>query len=306
MGVALFALTALCPIAHADEAKTTGQGGWLGVSVRRLSEDWREREGYSAPGVLVVGIVPGSPADQVGIAPGDVLVSIGERSLNEPGDLAEAESLMEPGHPVSAVVARNGGRMIKIFGGVAPDQPRRPEEAGPLPTPRGDETGAPVGELGTVPVPVPTPVETQRPGASGLGVRCENLNPDLAAALDAPDGRGVLVLQVQKGSLADRVGIRPGDVITRLGGQAVEEVLGLDRAIAVAPSPISIMTLRRGAEREVVANLDGRAAPERGGEAARAVEPRRDQLLLQLRDEVRKLREEVQKLREEFEAQNRE
>jgi len=134
MGVVLIALTALCPISYADEADATGQGAWLGVSAQRLSDEWRERADYWADGVMIVRVAPGSPAEQVGIGPGDVLVSVGSRSLRDPYDLAKAESRMEPGHAVSLVVARHGGRMIKIFNvepGRAPGAPQEVAAPGP-------------------------------------------------------------------------------------------------------------------------------------------------------------------------------
>jgi serine protease Do len=158
--------------------------------------------------------------------------------------------------------------------------------------------------------PEPSPAAaTARTSSRGLGIRCEDLNTDLAAALGEPEGKGALVIQVQSGSIADRSGLRPGDIITRVGDQAVENLGRLDAAIAATPSPISIMTLRQGVTREVVAELEVASPPGRRDEAGRALDRRsdawRDQVLLELRDEVRRLREEVQKLRKELDEPKR-
>src|SRR5439155_24182882 len=198
VGVVLITLTALCPISYADEVDATGQGAWLGVSAQRLSDEWRQRADYWADGVMIVRVAPGSPAEQVGIGPGDVLVSVGERSLRDPYDLAKAESKLEPGHVVSLVVARHGGRMIKILNvepgrepGAQPDVTAPAPKAEPVPSPSASvpEAAPSVTPSGTE-APAVEPQAEAKPAppathhtAGELGVRCENLNPDLASAL---------------------------------------------------------------------------------------------------------------------------
>jgi len=324
MVVVLTALTALCPISYADEVDATGQAAWLGVSAQRLSDGWRERADYWADGVMIVRVAPGSPAEQVGIGPGDVLVSVGERSLRDPYDLAKAESKMEPGHTVSLVVARHGGRMIKILNVEPARAPGAPQEvavpgpkaepapspsasvpeAAPSVTPSGTEAPASEPQVTAQPAPVtaqPAPAPAQHT-AGELGVHCEGLNPDLASALGSPKGRGVLVLQVESGSAADRAGIRPGDVITKVGDKTVEELAALDPAIAAAPSPIPITTLRRGTARQIVADLEAPPPPEPGqGVFAEPAPGALQDQLAKLGEEVRQLREEVLKLRAELE-----
>src|SRR5262249_5220384 len=132
-------------------------------------------------------------------------------------------------------------------------------------------------------------------GPAGLGVRCENLSLDLAAALGSKAAQGVLVLSVTSASPADRAGIRPGDIITRVGGQPVVDVDGLDRNLATATSPLPIATVRRGTAREASVQFPMPAPP-----AANAARQSTDQILTSLRDEVRNLRDEVRKLREEL------
>jgi serine protease Do len=59
--------------------------------------------------------------------------------------------------------------------------------------------------------------------ASDLGVTVETLTPELAGQLDlSDDSQGVVVTQVEPGSLAARAMIRPQDVIVSVGDQQVE------------------------------------------------------------------------------------
>jgi Do/DeqQ family serine protease len=55
-----------------------------------------------------------------------------------------------------------------------------------------------------------------------LGVFVQDLTGDLAGAFNVPRGQGVLVAEVDKGSGADRGGLRAGDVITAIAGYAVK------------------------------------------------------------------------------------
>jgi predicted metalloprotease with PDZ domain len=124
----------------------------------------------------------------------------------------------------------------------------------------------------SAPAPPPSDVHS---GAAGLGVRCENLSLDLAKALGAKPGQGVLVLTVTTGSPADRAGIRPGDVITYAADQQVADVERLDQILAKATSPLAVSTLRRGTTRIASVEFGRRGsgsgrdhAPERGQEPA--------------------------------------
>ena len=141
--------------------------------------------------------------------------------------------------------------------------------------------------------------EARRSGTA-LGVRCENLSFDLADALGVPEGQGVLVLGVTDGGPADKAGIHAGDVISWVGGQPVADVNRLEGAVAVAPSPVTIVTRRGETTRNVTAEFEAHPATA-GGDAA-AAQLVGDPLVAALREEVRSLRAEVQKLREEMAA----
>lgn len=106
------------------------------------------------------------------------------------------------------------------------------------------------GQLGIVVLPIPSQE------ASRLGVT---------------QGPGVVVYQVQGGSGADRAGLKAGDVITGLNGQAVTDPNSFRNAIASTPpgSEVTLTVRRDGGERQVRATL-GEFTPE-------AERPRDDQ-----------------------------
>jgi 2-alkenal reductase len=59
-------------------------------------------------GVLVVEVVPGSAADDVGLAPGDVILRIDGTTLNENNPLADVLAEYEAGQTIRLQVVRNG------------------------------------------------------------------------------------------------------------------------------------------------------------------------------------------------------
>jgi S1-C subfamily serine protease len=68
-----------------------------------------------------------------------------------------------------------------------------------------------------------------------LGVQIQDLNSDLAEAMDLLGTRGALVSKVTPDSAADKAGIKAGDVITAINGKkitgssALRTNIGLDR-----------------------------------------------------------------------------
>jgi S1-C subfamily serine protease len=55
-------------------------------------------------------VQPRGPADRAGIAPGDVIVKLGDHAIDQPEDLAGVTLELEPGATVAAEVQRDGRR----------------------------------------------------------------------------------------------------------------------------------------------------------------------------------------------------
>jgi serine protease Do len=57
-----------------------------------------------------------------------------------------------------------------------------------------------------------------------LGIYAAAINREVSAYFDLPEKEGVVALDVYRGSPADTAGIKPGDVITRVGSQSIRTV----------------------------------------------------------------------------------
>jgi len=82
----------------------------LGLSVQPLTEDLARRLGYeNAHGVLVAGTEPGGPAEEAGIAGGDLIMTVGKTEIRSVDELRRA--LAELRHESNvAVLVRRGER----------------------------------------------------------------------------------------------------------------------------------------------------------------------------------------------------
>jgi serine protease Do len=102
-----------------------------------------------------------------------------------------------------------------------------------------------------------------------LGVTVQPMTPDIARSLGVTNVQGALVNSVNAGGAAERAGVRRGDVITALNGQAVHDGNTLRNAVSqmMPGTDAKVTVLRDGreqtfnvklGERETVATADDR------------------------------------------------
>ncbi len=97
---------------------------FLGIEYAPITPQIAQRFGLeTAEGVLVIGVVPGSPADTAGIAPGDVITRFDDRPLREVSDLLVALRRAQPGQTATLSVLRAG--RTRDVGVTLSERPRR-------------------------------------------------------------------------------------------------------------------------------------------------------------------------------------
>ncbi|MFN4341036.1 MAG: DegQ family serine endoprotease [Azonexus sp.] len=192
---------------------TTGkvQRGKLGVSIQDVNQALADSFGLAKPaGALVSSVEKGSPAAKAGLQPGDVILGIDGRTLASSGDLPAAVALKKPGELARLQIWRNGAtRDIDVHVGSFGE-----EKVAKLDTPSADK-----GRLGVAVRPL-TPEERRQ-----------------------TDSKGGLVVEQANGAAA-RAGIRPGDIILSVNGQAIDSVEQLRGIIAKAGKKAAILVER--------------------------------------------------------------
>jgi S1-C subfamily serine protease len=82
-----------------------------------------------------------------------------------------------------------------------------------------------------------------------IGVEPRDLSAEMAASLRLPVKSGVLITGVQQNGPAARGGVRPGDVVVRVGETPVSNTAELLAAVAaLSPQSRSTLALQRGDE----------------------------------------------------------
>jgi serine protease Do len=106
--------------ARPEEPSAHGQ---LGVALAALTPEARQQLDVpnGTEGAVIRTVRPGSPADEAGLRPGDVIVGVGSQSVTSPSDATKAigAALGGKGHAVALRVLRDG---TTAFVGVAVDK----------------------------------------------------------------------------------------------------------------------------------------------------------------------------------------
>ena len=180
-------------VAQALAGSSEVERPWIGATFQRVTSDIARSMGLRRPrGALVTRVIPNSPAAQAGLKVGDLVIGVGKRDVESPAALEYRLALFEIGRRVRLRVLRRGEELrIRVR------LERPPETVEP--------------ELQLI------------AGRSPLsGAKVANLSPRLAVRLNLPaDKTGVAVVDVDRGSPAARLGLRQGDIIVRIQGDAV-------------------------------------------------------------------------------------
>jgi serine protease Do len=193
--------------------------GWLGVAIQPLTPELAKGFGLSdTHGALVTSVVDGSPAMKAGLKAGDVITVYDGRPVGRMEDLPRAVADTRIGRAVPLTLVRQGKPLT---------------------------LAVTVGRLGDSPQTA-SATATDQPR---LGLALEPLTRARARDLGLGDTRGVLVQDVQEGSLAARAGIQPGDVIVEVDQRAVETPGQMRQLVTRHPAgtPLLLLVHREGA-----------------------------------------------------------
>jgi serine protease Do len=203
--------------------------GRIGVTVRDIDrEDKQVRDG-----VIVTDVDTGSPADKAGIKTGDAVTEFDGERVRSTRQFTRLVQETADGRSVPATLSRDGKKVTvtvipehSAFDGDFAmrllDSPRARIVTPPPPPP------APRAPSDLSPA---TPYDFPMLRLSGrrLGITIESLDSQLAEYFGVKDG--LLVKSVADGSVAQKAGLKAGDVITSLNGTHLDETSDLNRAL---------------------------------------------------------------------------
>jgi len=192
--------------------KGTVERGWLGVYIQNITPDLAEAlKLKSTNGILVTQVQEGSPADKAGLKEEDVIVKFNGKKVNNSVELSTAVAATSPGTQVELQAIRAGKTM----------------------TFKAD-------------LELLEPTTTQAGDAHfksrKLGLELSNIDKDTAERLGlSSNQKGVLVTQVEPGSLAAREGLRKGDVIRKVNRRLVASVSEFENTLGKVESGETVL-----------------------------------------------------------------
>jgi len=154
----------------------------------------------SSRGVIVTQVTKGSPAEKAGVKVQDVIVKLNDRTVTSRQQLITVAERLNIGEPYAMVVLRDGKEM----------------------------------ELTVLAAEFPENIVQAGEQIEGLGAEVQVLTPELARELELDVESGVVVTNVQRGSIANRIGLRPGHVVLRIGKTDVSTLEDLEKGLKSA------------------------------------------------------------------------
>jgi Do/DeqQ family serine protease len=190
---------------------------WLGAKLQPLTSEIAESMSLKRPaGALVASIYPDSPAARAGVKAGDVIVAVDGQAVDDPNAFDYRFATKPLGGSARLGLLRGGketGAMVALQ--TAPETPR-------------EET-------------------TIRARSPFLGAKIANLSPALADELQLQStDEGVVIIDVDDGSIARNVGFQRGDVVKSVNGDPIEKTRDLARATEKPSQVWRIILVRAG------------------------------------------------------------
>ena len=97
-----------------------------------------------------------------------------------------------------------------------------------------------------------------------IGVGVQDITPELAQSFNLSASRGVLITQVERGSPADKGGIKPGDILLAVNNRPVADTTTMLNLVAALPpgEQATIKLTRNQAETELTVTIGRRPSPQ--------------------------------------------
>jgi len=206
-----FAIPTSMAMKIVESLKETGtvQRAYLGVIPQPVDQSMADYYGMDRPrGVLVTQVNEDTPADRAGLKDGDIILSVDDREIKNPGILRNVISVSEVGHEFDLAIMRDGKeKTVAVKLEKFPD----PEQLAAA----GSSTGS-----------------EEDTSLEGVTVRAmtETMRADMETL---PEGMtGLMVTDVEQTSNAASEGLATGDIILEVGKESVTTLKGYQKALS--------------------------------------------------------------------------
>lgn len=228
------------------QLKETGsvKRGWLGVRIQNVTEEIAESIGMKKPrGALVLEVTKGSPAEDAGMLPSDIIISFDGKEVPVMRKLPRIVADTKVNKTVDVVVIRAGKeKTLKVTVAQLEDDSQEEEEVTTV-VPSQEDNKDKYGEIYSV-----------------AGLEVADLSRDNRKMFKIKgDVEGVIIVGIKPESSADEKGLRVGDVIEAINQESVDDINDfknvVEAAQAAARKSILLLVNRRGETQFIVVAL---------------------------------------------------
>lgn len=233
---------------------------YLGVEVNDVDSDRVAALNLKEEtGVEVLGVDQDAPAGKAGVKEHDVILAVNGTKIESEEELRRIIRETPPGRTVDLLISRNGQQMT-----LKPTLSARNQMVSVWVAPHVE-----VPEIHVEPhiAPMP-PMNFAEPpdvpdvrvyyNLRSVGAMVENLTPQLRDFFGVKNGTGVLVRSVERGSPAEVAGLKAGDVVVRVGQDAVNDSGDWRRAMRNKSGDVTLGIVRDKREQNVTVKLPAR------------------------------------------------
>lgn len=240
-------------VAGAQEAEKGKECcAYMGIYMEELTARIKDKASYPhATGVLIANVAPGGPAEKAGIESGDIVYLFDGVKVGDATQLAKLVKERKAGDNVAVVIFREG-KEKKLSVTLDRRDPQAVKDA------LGAYTVVDMDQALRDAYRSAGRVYMKSMMKGHLGMVLLDLNDDIAPYFGVKNGAGALVYAVEKGSPAEKAGIKGGDVIASVNGGAVETVECVTSGLADIEKgdKVTLEILRKGVKKSYVLEAD--------------------------------------------------
>ncbi len=191
---------------------------WIGARTQDVTTAIAASLGQPRPsGAIVRQVYADGPTDRAGLRVGDVILAVNGRGIDDRAGLLFRVATLRLGSEAVLTVLRQGRERSLRFDVIAPPE---------------------------IPPRNVTELSGRHPFS---GAAMADLSPALADELRIEGiERGVVVMNIRRGSTARRLGFRRGDIVLRINGREPRSVAGLKRLLETADDRWKVSLMRDG------------------------------------------------------------
>lgn len=233
---------------------------WLGVQISDVTaETARALKLAGEYGVVVEEVEEESPAAKAGLQAKDVILSFADERVRSSEQLRRLVRETPAGRTVPVQISRDGqSRTLQVTPEAHQAHMALPDiqmiRPAPM-APQAPHAPAPPGAFWVESPEFNFELFTRGPM---LGISGDELTPQLAEYFGVKSGKGVLVREVMAATAADKAGLKAGDVIVKVDGEAITSLGELRRALRKKREgkQVSLTIVRNRAEQNVSVELE--------------------------------------------------